>query len=51
MSGYKGRKCEEKDVSSYWITLKKREGTENLERKNCIAVYGEFALEEAMDLS
>jgi hypothetical protein len=32
------------------MTLRKREGTERLRKKKCIAVYREFALEEAMDL-
>jgi hypothetical protein len=32
------------------MTLKKREGAENLRRKKYIALYGKFALEEAMEL-
>jgi hypothetical protein len=33
------------------MTLRKREDTGNLKRKRWIALCGEFALEEAMELS
>ena len=36
---------------SYWMTLRKGEGTGNCKSKHWIALYGELALEEAMDLS
>ena len=39
------------EVSSYWISLSKLEGTVNWEKKHCIALYVERALEEAMILS
>jgi hypothetical protein len=42
----RGRKC-----NSYWITSRKREGTENWKKKHWIALSEERALEEAMDLS
>jgi len=32
---------EEEDVRSYWTTLRKREGTENLKRKYQITLCGE----------
>jgi hypothetical protein len=40
-----------RNVCSYWITLRKREANVNLKRKNQIALCGELASEEAMDLS
>jgi hypothetical protein len=46
-----GMDDEEKDISSYWMTLTKREGTVNGKRRHQLALCGEFALEEAMDLS
>ena len=42
---------EQENVSSYWVTLWKWEDTEYLKRKYCITLCGEFALEEAVDLS
>jgi hypothetical protein len=41
----------EEEVSSYWTTLSKREDTVSLKRKHQIALYGELALEEAVDMS
>jgi hypothetical protein len=38
----------EEDVSSYWMTLKKSEGTSK--RKRQIALFGALAFEEAMEL-
>ena len=42
---------EEEDVSRYWVTVRKREDTVDRKRKHCIALCGEFALDEAMDQS
>ena len=47
---WKGQGSEEKDVSSYWITLRKRENTVNWKRKHYIALCGELVLEEFVDL-
>jgi hypothetical protein len=41
----------EEDVESYWMTLRKGEDTLIWKRKLWIALCGEFALEEALDLS
>jgi hypothetical protein len=49
--GQKGRKDEEEDVSSYWMTLRKRKDTLHCKRKHQIALCGELALEKATDLS
>jgi len=38
-----------KYVSSYWMTLRKREDTGNRKRKYYIAHCGELALEDSMD--
>jgi hypothetical protein len=40
---------EEEDISSYWMILRKREGTESWKQKHQIAVCGELALEKAID--
>ena len=42
---------EEEDVGSYWMTLTKGEDTLIWKRKLWIALCGEHALEEALDLS
>jgi hypothetical protein len=39
------------DLSSYWMTLRKRKYTGNCMRKHQIAMCAELALEEATDLS
>jgi hypothetical protein len=41
---------EEEDLSSYWEYLKERQGTEDIKRKQYMALCGELSLEEAMDL-
>jgi hypothetical protein len=41
----------EEEVSSYWVTLRKREGIGNQKKKHQIALCGELYLEEATDLS
>jgi hypothetical protein len=49
-----GQKWQEKkkgDVGSYWMTLGKGEDTVIWRRKLWIALCGELALEEALDLS
>jgi phage anti-repressor protein len=48
---YKGREDEEGDVSSYWITVRKRENPGSCKMKHKISLSGEIALEVAMDLS
>jgi DNA phosphorothioation-dependent restriction protein DptG len=42
---------EEENTSSYWMILRKREDAVNLKTKHYIALCGELALEETMDLS
>ena len=42
---------EEEDVSSYWMTLTKQMDTGNWNRKRYIALCGELALEEAVNMS
>jgi hypothetical protein len=42
---------EEEDVGSYWIALRKGEDIPISRRKLWIALYGELALKEALDLS
>ena len=49
--GWKWWEGKEEDVSSYWITLRKLEDIVNWKRKHYIALPGELALEEAVDLS
>ena len=44
-------KDEEEEVSSYWMTLWKRQDTGNRNRKHQFAHYGELAFEEAIDLT
>jgi hypothetical protein len=39
-----------KDISSYWMTLRKREDTGNRKRKHYIALCEELPLEGFMDL-
>jgi hypothetical protein len=48
---WKWREDEEKDVSSYSMILRKGECTGNWKKEHHIALCGELALEEAMDLS
>jgi hypothetical protein len=50
MGKYKWQEDKEEDVESYWMTLRKGEGTLIWKRKLWIAVYGELVLEEALDL-
>jgi hypothetical protein len=47
----KSRDDEEKEVSSYWLTLRKRHDTGNCHRKQYSVLFGELALEGATDLS
>jgi hypothetical protein len=47
----KGRQDEEKDVSDYWMILRKRGHYVTLKRKQENALCGKLALEEAVDLS
>ena len=42
---------EEEELNSYWKTLRKGEDTVNWNRKHYIALCGEPALVEAMDLT
>ena len=42
---------EEEDVSSYWMTLRKREGTVHWKKKHWIAVCAEQALEVDKELT
>jgi hypothetical protein len=42
---------EQKDVSSYWMTLRKRKDTRDGKRKQQIALFAELALEAVTDLS
>jgi len=49
--GQKWQEDKEEDVGSYWMTLRKGEDTLISKRKFWIAVCGELALEEALDLS
>jgi hypothetical protein len=51
MGGQKWREDEDEDVSNCWMALSKREDTGSWNRKHEIALRGELALEEAMDLS
>jgi hypothetical protein len=44
----KGWKHEEEDISSYWMTLRKRKDSGNLKRKHYMVMCEEIALEEAM---
>jgi hypothetical protein len=45
------REDDEKEVSSYWMNLRKKENTGNWKKKHQIALCGELALEEIVDLS
>jgi hypothetical protein len=47
---YKGREDDEEYVSNYWLTLRKREDTAVLKREHWLALSGELALEETMNL-
>ena len=49
--GEKWQEDEEEDVGSYWMSLRKGEDTLIWRRKLWIALCGELALEEALDLS
>jgi hypothetical protein len=49
--GYKWHEDKEEDVASYWMTLRKGKYTLIWRTKLWIALCGEFALEEALDLS
>ena len=42
---------EKEDVSSYWMTLRKRQDTGSWKRKHRIALRWELTLEEAVDVS
>jgi hypothetical protein len=42
---------EDEDVSSYWMTSRKREGSGKLKRMHSIVLCGEVAMEEASDQS
>jgi len=44
------REDKEKDVSSYWMNVRKREDTGNWKRKHYIVIWG-IRLEDTMDLS
>jgi len=39
---------EKEEISSYWMTLQKKEHTENWNRRHLIALSGELALEQAI---
>jgi len=47
----KGGKDEEENISSCWMTLRKREGTGKLKRKHQIALSGELVLAKSYELS
>jgi hypothetical protein len=47
----KWREDGQEEVSSYWITLRKREYTGNYKHTHQVAMYEELALEKATDLS
>jgi hypothetical protein len=49
--GWKWQEDKEEDVGSYWMTLRKGEDTLIWKRKLWIALCGEVALEEVLDLS
>jgi hypothetical protein len=46
----KGNEDKKEDLSSYWMTLRKREDSRILKRKHYIALCGELALERTLDL-
>ena len=46
-----GREDEEEEVSSYWVTLRKREAVSPWKRKNYLALSGKFALEHVTRFS
>jgi hypothetical protein len=48
--GQKLQEDEEEGVSSYWMTLVKRENARNWNREHKIALCAEISLEEAVDL-
>jgi hypothetical protein len=41
---YKWREDKEEDVSSYWVTLRKRQSSQNLKTKQLIALRTEIAV-------
>jgi hypothetical protein len=47
----KGQEDEEEDVNSYWMALRKTEGTGISKRQYQVALVREIALEEVMNLS
>jgi hypothetical protein len=47
----KNRSDKEEYVSSCWMTMRNREDTVNWKRTHWIALWGEIALEETVDLS
>jgi hypothetical protein len=49
--GYKWQEDKEEDIESHWMTLRKEKDTLIWRRKLWIVLYGELALEEALDLS
>jgi hypothetical protein len=46
----KGHEDKKEDLSSYWMTFRKTEDIGTLKRKHYIALCGELALEETLDL-
>jgi hypothetical protein len=50
-AGYKRQEDKEEDVESHWMTLGKGEDILIWKRKLWIALCGELALEDALDLS
>jgi hypothetical protein len=49
--GKKWQEDEEEDLRSYWMIFRKGEDTLIRRRKLWKALYGQFALEEVLDLS
>jgi len=50
-NGARRRFDKKEDVSSYWITLRRKEGTGTWKRKHYIVLCGESVLEEVLDLA
>jgi len=46
----KGHEDKKEDLSSYWMTLRKRKCCGTLKRKHYTALCGELALEETLEL-
>jgi hypothetical protein len=51
MKDKKWQEDKEEDVSSYLMTLRKREDARNWKRKHWIALFGELSVEKDVDLS